>query len=137
MGGPHAAAQGRRRGVHPGPRGVPQHTKGVQKEGGDGSLFQERRGRAGMNCIKIVLPGKTDSQSENRSSGRPIILKIVSENRFSGKTYFYTIASRRKGSSSAKFAGRRWRGPPSTSTSGTSTSRFGNANRAARVSRVR
>ena len=53
MGGPHAAAQGRRRGVHPGPRGVPQHTKGVQKEGGDGSLFQERRGRDGEREIHL------------------------------------------------------------------------------------
>ena len=29
-----------------------------------------------------------------RSSGSPILLKIVSENRISRKTYFYTIASR-------------------------------------------
>ena len=44
-----------------------------------------------MNCIKIGLPGKTDSQSVKRSSGNHILLKIVSENRFSWKTYFYTI----------------------------------------------
>ena len=37
--------------------------------------------------------GKTDFQEEKRSSGSPILLKIVSENRFSGKTYFYTIAT--------------------------------------------
>ena len=36
---------------------------------------------------------KTDSHSEKRSSGSPILLKIVSENQFSGKTNFYTIAS--------------------------------------------
>ena len=37
---------------------------------------------------------KTDSQKEKRSSGSPILLRIVSENQFSGKTYFYTISSR-------------------------------------------
>ena len=37
---------------------------------------------------------KIDSQSEKRSSGSPILLKIVSENRLSEDTYFYTIASR-------------------------------------------
>ena len=37
---------------------------------------------------------KTGAQWERRSSGSPLLLKIVSENRFSGKTYFYTIASR-------------------------------------------
>ena len=36
---------------------------------------------------------KTYSQLEKRSSGSPILLKIISENQFSGKTYFYTIAS--------------------------------------------
>ena len=35
--------------------------------------------------------GKTDSQQEKRSSGSPILLKIVSENRFSGKTYFIQL----------------------------------------------
>ena len=45
--------------------------------------------------------GKTDSQQDKRSSGIPILLKIVSEFRFSGKTYLYTIAPRRKW-------GRRW-----------------------------
>ena len=47
---------------------------------------------AGTNCIKIGLAGKL-ILSRKRSSGNPILLKIVSENRFSGKTYFYTIAS--------------------------------------------
>ena len=37
---------------------------------------------------------KTDFQEGKRSSGSPILLKILSENRFSGKTYCYTIASR-------------------------------------------
>ena len=35
--------------------------------------------------------GKTHSQKEKRSSGCPILLKIVSENPFFGKTYLYTI----------------------------------------------
>ena len=43
---------------------------------------------------KIRSSRKTDSQYEKRSSGSPILLKILSENQFSGKTYFYTIASR-------------------------------------------
>ena len=37
---------------------------------------------------------KTDFQKEKKSTGSPILLKIVSENRFSGKPYFCTIASR-------------------------------------------
>ena len=45
----------------------------------------------GTNCLKIGLPGKTDSQQEKGSSGSPILLEIVSENQFAGKTYFYTI----------------------------------------------
>ena len=50
---------------------------------------------SGTNCIKIGLPGKLilSKRIANRSSRRPILMKIVAENQFSGKTYFYTIAS--------------------------------------------
>ena len=50
--------------------------------------------KARDELYKIRSSRKTDSLLANRSSGSPILLKIVSENRFSGKTYFYTIAPR-------------------------------------------
>ena len=37
------------------------------------------------------LPGKLNLSKRKRSSGSPILLKIVSENRFSGKTYFIQL----------------------------------------------
>ena len=55
------------------------------------NIIKSKSDRDQMN--KNGSSGKTDSQEEKRSSGSPILLKIVSENRFSGKTYFYTIAS--------------------------------------------
>ena len=62
---------------------------GVSSE--DGSVARDQ-------LYKIRSSGKTDSQSEKRSSGSHILLKIVSENRFSRKTYFYTITSRSRSS---------------------------------------
>ena len=52
------------------------------------------KGRARDELYKNRSSRKTDSQKEKRSSGSPILLKIVSENQFSGKTYLYTIHPR-------------------------------------------
>ena len=41
---------------------------------------EEVQEQPGTNCIKIGLPGKTDSLFANRFLGSPILLKIVSEN---------------------------------------------------------
>ena len=54
---------------------------------------------SGGNGTKIGLPGKLILSKRKGSSGSPFLLKIVSENRFSGKTYFYTIGSRPRSSS--------------------------------------
>ena len=69
--------------------------------------------RAGTNCLKIGLPGKSILGDfffeENRTFPKTFSL---TENQFSRKTYFYTIASRftLSRSSSTRRAGR-WRAP--------------------------
>ena len=73
----------------PGVHAVPDDERG---SGRSPRRVQSGEGAAGMNCIKIGLPGKLILGK--RKAGSPILLKIVSENRFSGKTYFYTTASR-------------------------------------------
>ena len=60
---------------------------------GHDSAPLQRRVRAGMNCIKIGLPGKLILSKEKDLWESTLLLEIVSENRFSGKTIFYTIIS--------------------------------------------
>ena len=47
-----------------------------------------------QKIVELAHSGARDELYKKRSSGSPILLKILSENLFSGKTYFYTIASR-------------------------------------------